>query len=167
MDDSWQFSGACDEPGRIKGHCVGHRITVEAPPELVWHLVSDVVGWSRWNPLYPKAAGAPEVGATLRYTVMLADSRPKKVTAQVTRVTENELLEYGYASMAGFVRSLRYVEVEELSPVRCRVVNGAILGGPLGQLFSRKLGDRVGLGLQTINEALKIAAERKWHRRPG
>ena len=165
--DAWQFAGACDEPGRIKGHCVGHRVTIEAPPELVWDFVADFEGWKTWNPLYCDTSGSAEEGETLRFKVQLAGMKPQKGTAMVHAVRQDELLEYRVASMARLVKTFRFVEVEELSPTRCRVSNGEIIGGPLGPLVARAVGDKVAQGLRGMNQALKKVAERKWRGRPG
>lgn len=165
-DDSWDFSGACEEPGRIKGPCVGHRITIEAPPELVWDFIADFEGWKGWNPLYQNTSGHAEEGEQIRFVVHLAGMKPQKAKAQVSRVRQNELLEYGISGLGGLLKTMRFVEIHELSPTRCRVVNGEIMGGPLGRLVSRSLGKKVSQGLKGMNEALKFVAERKWRERP-
>jgi hypothetical protein len=167
LDDSWQFAGACDDPGRIRGTCIGHRVTVEAPPELVWDFVADFAGWSSWNPLYTSTTGSAEEGETVRFAVQLEGMKPQKAKAQVIRVVPNELLEYGGSGLGGLLKTYRYVEIEELSPTRCRVVNGGIMGGPLGRLMARMIGAKVATGLKDMNAALKTMAERKWRGRPG
>ena len=166
-DDAWQFSGACDDPGRLKGRCVGHRITIEAPPELVWDFIADIEGWKSWNPLYQDTVGVAEEGEEVRFSVHLAGIKPQAAKAQIVKVRQNELLEYTLSNLAGLLKVFRYVEVEELSPTRCRVVNGEIMGGPLGGLVSRRLGEGVAQALKGMNEALKQVAERKWRGRPG
>ncbi|VWX52796.1 SRPBCC domain-containing protein [Novosphingobium sp. 9U] len=165
--EGWEFSGACDDPGRLRGRCVGHRITIDAPPELVWDFVADFQGWSSWNPLYGDTVGAAEEGERLRFSVQLAGMKPQKGQAVVRKAEADTLLEYAVSSMGGLVKAYRYVEIEELSPVRCRVVNGEIMGGPLGGLVYRAVGAKVGEGLKAMNEALKRVAERKWRGRPG
>lgn len=166
-EDAWQFAGMCDEPGRIKGRCVGHRITIEAPPELVWDFVADFAGWSSWSRLYAQTHGRAEEGETLRFTAHFAGLKPRQGRAQVCKVVEYELLEYAENCLAGLLRSYRYIEIEELSPTRCRVVNGEIVGGLLAPLVPRAIGAKIAAGLQRMNEALKDVSERKWQGRPG
>lgn len=165
-DEAWQFSGACDDPGRLKGRCVGHRITIEAPPELVWDFIADFEGWQSWNPLYKDTVGIAEEGAEVRFAVHLAGIKPQASKAQIVTVRQHELLEYRLRNLAGLLKVFRYIEIEELSPTRCRVVNGEIMGGPLGSAISKRLGDTVAQGLKGMNEALKLVAERKWRGRP-
>ncbi|MDE8650245.1 SRPBCC domain-containing protein [Novosphingobium album (ex Liu et al. 2023)] len=164
--DDDDFAGAGAAPGRIKGRCVGHRVTIEAPPELVWDFIADFEGWGSWNPLYTQTAGAAEPGATIRFTVAVPGLKPHKGSAEVYAVRQNELLEYGVSSLGGMLKALRFVELDEISPTRCAVANAEIMGGPVGLLLSRTVGERVRQGLEAMNLALKAVAERKWRGRP-
>lgn len=165
-DGVWQFAGVYDEPGRLKGRCVGHRITIDAPPEMVWDFIADFEGWKAWNPLYGDTSGSAQEGETLHFAVNLAGMKPQKGKAQVLAVRQNELLEYAISNMFGIVKVLRFIEVEELSPTRCRVVNGEVMGGPAGKLVARMVSEKVAQGLKGMNEALKKVAERKWQGQP-
>lgn len=164
---SYEMPEGAGAPGRIKGRCVGHRIEIGAPPELVWDFIADFEGWQGWNPLYTHTRGRAEPGGTVRFAVKLEGMKPQKSAAQVLTVNTNELLEYSMTSFAGMLKVFRFVEVEELSPTRCAVVNGEIMGGPLGAVFSRALGEKIGQGLEGMNRALRMIAERKWSGRPG
>ena len=33
---------------------VEHRMGVPAPASVIWEVLSDLPGWSAWNPIYPK-----------------------------------------------------------------------------------------------------------------
>lgn len=162
----WDMPEGRDAPGRINGCCVGHRIEIDAPPELVWDFVGDFEGWDSWNPLYVRTRGSAEPGQKLGFTVRLEGLKPQNGTAQVKAVQAPELLEYSISSMGGLVRIMRFVEIEEISPTRCAVTNGEIMGGALGGLIARAVRDKVGKGLQGMNEALQAIAERKWSSRP-
>ncbi|MEW9856156.1 SRPBCC family protein [Novosphingobium sp. M1R2S20] len=145
---------------------MGHRVTIDAPPELVWDFIADFEGWKGWNPLYQETFGHAEEGGQLRFVVHLAGMKPHRGKAQVHKVRQNELLEYGLSGLGGLLRTMRFIELHELSPTRCQVVNGEIMGGPLGRLVSRSLATKVSQGLRDMNEALKSVAERKWRERP-
>jgi hypothetical protein len=166
VSSTWDMPEGLEAPGRIKGCCVGHRIEIDAPPEVVWDFVSDFDGWDSWNPLYVRTEGSVEPGQKLRFTVNLEGLKPQKGTAEVKVVRPHELLEYTISSMGGLVRIMRFVEVAEVSPTRCAVTNGEIMGGPLGGLVARAVREKVGKGLQAMNEALGAVAERKWTSRP-
>lgn len=137
-----------DRRDRINGRRVGHRVEIGAPADLVWDFVADFEGWGTWNPLYTATRGRAELGRKVHFTVNLPGLKPLKGTAEVKAVRANELLEYAISSMGGLLRTLRFVEVEAISSTRCAVTNGEIMGGPLGPLVSRALGDKVGKGLK-------------------
>lgn len=153
--------------GRFRGRATGHRIEIAAPPELVWDLVADYEGWPAWNPLYVATRGRAEPGGSLRFTVQLEGLKPQSGTAQVLTVRPGELLEYRIAGLGGLVRNLRFIEIEELSPTRCTVTNGEVIGGPLGGVLFRAMGAKVGRGLEGMNRALRALAERKWNGQRG
>ena len=154
-----------DAPGRISGRCVGHRIEIDAPPELVWDFIADFEGWADWNPLYADTAGRAEPGQRIRFAVKLEGLKPHKGHARVVSLRPNELLEYLTTSLGGLVKAFRFVELEELSPTRCAVVNGEIMGGVMGPAVFRAVGLKVGQGLEGMNHALRKVAELKWHGR--
>jgi len=165
-DNPWAMPEGCDPPGRLQGICVGHRIEIDAPPELVWDFIADFQGWDAWNPLYIRTRGRAIEGEKLNFTVSLEGMKPRAGSAQVTCVRPGELLEYQVSTMAGLVKAQRFVAVEELSPTRCAVANGEIMAGPVGKLIARSVGSKVGKGLEGMNRALRQIAERKWSAQP-
>lgn len=163
----YALPGCEDVAGRPRGPCLGHRIEISAPPELVWDFIADFEGWQGWNPLYVESRGRAEPGGTVRFKVRLEGMKPQESTARILVVETNERLEYAMSGLGGLLKTHRFVEIEELSPTACAVTNGEIMGGPLGGLVSRALGDKVGKGLTAMNEALRQVAERKWRARAG
>jgi hypothetical protein len=114
-----------------------------------------------------KGKYVPVYESVYKYKFVKEKRSQTKFQRKIVKVRQNELLEYTLSNLAGLLKVFRYVEVEELSPTRCRVVNGEIMGGPLGGLVSRRLGEGVAQALKGMNEALKQVAERKWRGRPG
>lgn len=166
LAEYWLANGS-DAPGRPRGACVGHRVQIAAPPELVWDFIADFQGWQGWNPLYTATGGRAEVGQSVTFTVKLEGVKPQAGKAQVITIRPNELLEYRLSKFGGLLKAFRFVELDELSPTRCAVSNGEIMAGPLGGLLTKAIGAKVGKGLEAMNLALKAMAERKWMGRPG
>lgn len=164
VEQDW--AGACEVPGRISGRCVGHRIVINAPRAVVWDFIGDFEGWAAWNPLYIQTRGRAEAGKVVQFTVAVPGLRLQKGKAQVYTVQPAALLEYGLSNLGGMIKAFRFIEIEELSPTSCSVANGEIMGGPLGLLIVRSVGPKVAQGLEAMNEALKVVAERKWESRP-
>ncbi|CAN7553002.1 SRPBCC domain-containing protein [Phenylobacterium sp. LjRoot225] len=148
-----------------RGVRIEHRIGIQTPAEVVWEILQDVEGWSRWNPLYREASGTIRIGAPLDLVVALPEMKPQPVRATVLEWVPNEQLHYRTVGMGGLVKGTRYVEIEQLAQESCIISNGEIMGGLLGPTVASSLGRRVYKGLRLMNEALKEAAEARWRAR--
>jgi len=49
---------------------------VEAPPERVWQVVSELVAYARWNPFIVRASGELALGSRLQLTIAAPGHRP-------------------------------------------------------------------------------------------
>lgn len=152
-------------PAAPRGARIEHRIEIETPAETIWALLRDVDGWSRWNPLYVEASGSIGVGDTIAIAVVLPGMKPQRTRATVLAAVPNTLLRYRTVGLGGLLWGIRYVEIEQVSPAHCIVLNGELMGGLLGPILARTLGGRVRQGLQLMNEALKPVAETQWRGR--
>ena len=89
---------------------IEHRIGIQAPPEAIWAVVSDIARWRDWNPLYPRADGA-----ALRIPVerLRPDRAQHAATKQADDVELVRALPQGDTAAAGnieFVRPARTVD---------------------------------------------------------
>jgi hypothetical protein len=157
--------GGAPAAGGPSGVRIEHRIGIHTPPEVVWELIRDVDGWSRWNPLYAKASGSLHIGEILDLEVVLPGMKPQAAKATVLEWVPNEQLHYQTKGLGGLIRGTRYVEIEQLADESCIVSNGEIMGGMLGPTVARNLGRKVYKGLRLMNEALKETAEARWKAR--
>jgi hypothetical protein len=145
-----------------KGVRTEHRIGVQAPPETIWEIVSDLERWGEWNPLYPHASGQIRIGAPLEMTVQLPGLKPQPLRATVLEWVPNEQLHYQVTALGGLVRAIRYIEIEQLAEASCIISNGEIMGGLLGPSVAKSVQGKVFRGLRLMNEALKERAEARW-----
>jgi hypothetical protein len=150
---------------RPRGIAIEHCVDIAAPAEVAWELVSDLQGWSQWNPLYRQAGGSLEVGETISMIVTIPGTRPVDIRPKVVAAVANELVHYQEISLGGLLRGTRYIEIERSGTPGCHVLNGEIMGGLLGRLMAHAAGDRVRMGLEMMSEALKKVAEARWQGR--
>lgn len=147
---------------RPKGVTIEHRIGIQAPAEAIWDLIYDLDGWSRWNPTYPRAAGEIRLGGTLDMTLALPDRPRQEIQPVVLEWVPNEQLHWRLVLMNGLVKTVRYIEIEQLAEASCIVSNGEIFAGLLGKTVVRQAGANIRRGFMAMNEALKIEAEKAW-----
>ena len=183
---------------------IEHRVGIATPPEVIWDLLYDLKGWSRWNPLYPEASGDIHIGQALRVingegnrgtllpeaetrsahaqllellrivaarrrrrdvTVAVPGEKPQTIHPVVLEWVPNEQLHWKVTALGGLVKTVRYIEIEQLAERSCVVSNGEIFGGLLGPNVTRRLGGRIYKGLLQMSEALKAEAEARWKER--
>ena len=154
--------GGAPAPKAPSGVRIEHRIGVQAPADAIWELIHDLDGWSRWNPLYPKASGAVRIGQTLTITVALPGDEPREIRPVVLEWVPNEQLHWKLSMLGGFIKTVRYIEIESLAEQSCIVSNGEIFGGWMGPGFAKRMGGRIHRGFRQMNEALKAEAEARW-----
>lgn len=154
--------GAAPKAAGPKGLPIEHRIGVQAPAEVIWEIIYDLAGWSDWNPLYPKASGDIRIGAPLSVTLALPGQAPREIHPVVREWVPNEQLHWNLSLMGGLLKSVRYVEIEQLAEASCIVSNGEIFGGIMGPSAAKRMGRSIHRGFREMNEALKARAEARW-----
>jgi NifU-like protein involved in Fe-S cluster formation len=111
---------------------IEHRIGVSASADTIWALISDLNGWSAWNPLYPEATGKLSIGGTLKITEAVPGKPPRTIAPVVVDWEPGAQILWRHD--AGFMsRTVRYLEIESLSETGCIFANGAFFHGMLGE----------------------------------
>jgi hypothetical protein len=141
---------------------IEHRIGVQTPPEVIWGMISDIPGWSAWNPLYPKASGEVQFGAPLTLEVALPGEAPRTIRPIVRDWTPNEQIIWTLSLMGGMLRSTRYIEIEKLSETGCIFSNGEIFEGPLMRFIGKRQRRAIKAGFTAFGEAVRERAEALW-----
>lgn len=141
---------------------IEHRIGVQAPADVIWSLIHDLAGWERWNPLYTRATGDIRIGQAISATLALPGEQPREIHPVILDWVPNEQLHWKLSMLGGFIRTVRYLEIEQLAEQSCIISNGEIFGGMMGPSLARRLGTRIHRGFRQMNEALKAEAERQW-----
>jgi len=134
---------------------IEHRIGVRAPPSAVWDILSDLEGWSRWNPLYPKAAGTLAIGAKLSMTLALPGASPEDIAPVVVDWVPEMQLVWRLRLMGGLITTTRYMEIESLDEGRAAVFShGEVFDGPVAFFMPKALRRNIKSGFVAMSEAL-------------
>ena len=141
---------------------IEHRIGVQAPAAPIWALVSDINGWSGWNPLYPKAQGKVGFGEKLDLTVAIPGEAPREIHPTVQDWTPNEQIIWTLSMQGGLIRSTRYIEIETLENGNCIFSNGEYFEGPLMRLIGKKTRRAIKAGFRAFGETVRDRAEAAW-----
>lgn len=146
---------------------IEHRVGVQASADAIWEVIADIEGWMAWNPLYPRAQGKVRIGDTLTLTLALPGQAERTIQPVIIDWTPRELLHWRLSMMGGLVRSVRYIEIEELGPANCILSNGEIFRGLMAGTVGKRFGGSIRRGFTQMGEALKSRAEAAWRAETG
>ncbi len=144
-----------------------HRIGIQAPAEVIWESLSDIPGWEAWNPLYPKASGTVRIGNTLDLDLALPGLRPQAIQPKILDWAPADHIHWTTRSMNGWVRTVRYLEIEVLTETGCIFSNGELYDGWMGPRLAQKNRRAIRGGFALLSEALQQRAEAAWRARQG
>jgi hypothetical protein len=139
---------------------IEHRIGIQAPPEAIWAVLSDVSHWKDWNPTYPRADGVVRIGSPLDLDLVLPGRKLQKIRPVILDWIPNEQIHWRLTAAGGLVRTIRFLEIEKLTEAGCIFANGEVFDGLLGPSVGRSLRGSVRSGFAAMNEALKARVER-------
>ena len=141
---------------------IEHRVGVQAPPEVLWELISDLPGWAEWNPLYPSAAGRLAIGAKLDVTLALPGGKPEPIAPVVVDWVPHMQLVWRLKLLGGLLRTVRYMEIEPLDNGRASVFShGEMFEGPAAMFMPKALRRQIKVGFIAMSEALQGEALRR------
>jgi len=141
---------------------IEHRVGVQASPEVLWALISDLPGWAAWNPLYPKAEGKLAIGSKLDVTLALPGGKPESIAPVVVDWVPHMQLVWRLRLMGGLLRTLRYMEIEPLDEGRASVFShGELFEGPAAHFMPKALRKQIKAGFIAMSEALQAEAVRR------
>jgi hypothetical protein len=155
------------KPKGPKGIRIENRVGIQAPAQAIWEVIYDVSRWHEWNPLYPAAAGQIRLGSTLDLTLALPGEAPRQIQPVVLEWVPNEQLHWRLSLMGGMVKSIRFIEIEQLAEESCIVSNGELFSGLMAVPMLKRVGRSVHRGFREMGEALKARAEAEWRAQKG
>jgi hypothetical protein len=141
---------------------IEHRIGVQCPGSVIWDLVSDINGWSTWNPLYPKAKGVLGFGSVLELEVALPGEATRAIKPKMREWTPGEQIIWDLQMMGGLIRSTRFIEIETLDNGNCIFSNGEFFEGPAMRLIGKKTQKAIKAGFRAFGETVRDRAEADW-----
>jgi hypothetical protein len=133
-----------EEKSGMKSVEVAGEIPVGVPLEQAWKILSDLPGWSAWNPFVTAVHGAtrPVVGARVRLDVRWqGGSRAPRTAVEVVEVIDDATRRgfrwdlRGPLHRLGLLRSSRLIAVERVGPDACRYRSEERFTGPLVRLL--------------------------------
>jgi len=132
---------------------------IDAGPEVVWRVLSDLRAYREWNPYIVDARGSLEPGEPVELKISPPDTPTFTIETQVNAVTPAEHLALGWQSDDPDLFSGEAVFDINPTPFGAQVTFRQTVEGVPG--LKKGLGDRNDLALEMMLAALKARCERQ------
>ncbi len=136
-------------------------ITLDAPVERLWELLTDITLYPRWNLLFKEASGRLNVGEDIELLVALPELAPFRIRPKVMRFDPLRTFSWRYTMACGALFNWRYtVLLDPDSAGTTKFIQTSSFGGILGPLFGFGMGGAVKNGLAEMNRAIRRWGEK-------
>ena len=141
---------------------IEHRLGIQAPAHVIWQVLSDLEGWGQWNPIYSKVEGKLTIGRQLVLTEAIPGAQPVQITPTVVDWVPDAQILWRMSQKFGFLKRLRYFEIEALSDEGCIFSNGEDWYGRPARYVTAAQRRGMREGFEAMGEALKARVLAAW-----
>ncbi|MFD1585951.1 SRPBCC family protein [Halorientalis brevis] len=147
-------------------HTLETTIDIDAPPAVVWRVLSEFERYPEWNE-YVRIEGTPVAGARLTVTPGPRAGRQPSATSRVLRAEpEYELRWRSHLLVRGLCDGEHCFTIENLGNGRSRLTQAERFVGLLAGPFVRRYGRQTAATFEGVNRAIKRRAETTARTRP-
>jgi len=146
---------------------IEHRLGIPAPAHVVWQVLADLERWGEWNPLYARIEGRLSIGAQLNVTEQLPGFEPEQLAPFVVDWVPDFQIIWRTSQSFGFLKRLRYFEIDRLSDEGCIFANGEDWYGRPARYVTPAKRRAMREAFEAMGEALKARALSVWREEGG
>lgn len=138
---------------------IEHNLEVDAPPETVWEVITDMAAYPEWNPFVLACESTLQPGDPINMTVRLGNNERGQVEI-ITEYDEGKGFAYKMKSVPlGALSSYRTHRIEDLGGGQSRYVSRFQLLGWLSPLVKAILGGKLEAGFSGMSEGVRERAQ--------
>lgn len=132
---------------------------IDAPPEKVWAVLTDLASFPEWNPFIVRASGELRVGERLDVTLQVPGMKPVSFKPRLLDVEPGRLIRWkGVTFLPGLFDGRHALSVEPLPDGRSRFRSHEDVTGILLPFFGTVM-RRTQRGFEALARAVKERAE--------
>lgn len=136
------------------------EIGIGAPAGEVWDVISDLDGWSDWNPVM-KIAGGLAPGNSVRVSIAAPGGKTVSFEPEIVDVDEGREFRWRVKKYMGLFDAEHGFRIVPEDVGRCRFENFEVFRGLLGEVMYRRELKALETGFQAMNRMLKREAEKR------
>ena len=137
------------------------QIDIDASPQQVWRLLTDLSAYPEWNPFIVRAEGRVEVGSRLTLRMQPVGGRPATLRPTIVQADEGSCLRWrGSVGVRGILDAEHVFRITARDGGRSRLHQNEHFTGLLVPLLAKSLHRTTRPAFDAMNEALKSRAER-------
>jgi hypothetical protein len=141
-------------------HELHTEINIDATPEVVWEILTDLDQWTNWNPFITSSAGRPELGEKLVNRMEPPGGKAMTFKPRVTVVEDATTFEWlGKLGFSGVFDGRHRFELAATPTGGTRLVQAESVDGVLVRFLRKSLDTQTIQGFELMNSALKTRAE--------
>jgi len=142
------------------GHQLHTDIDISAPPEVVWTVLTDLDGYSEWNPFIVEASGDVAIGSKLVNRMQPPGGRGMTFKPTVTVLERARTFEWlGRPVVPGIFDGRHRFDLVATPSGGTHLTHTEKFSGVLVRSMRKSLDTHTHAGFLAMNEALKTQAE--------
>ncbi len=141
-------------------HALHTEVTIDAPPAVVWQVLTDLDRYPEWNPFIVESRGTPALGERLTNRLQPAGGKAMTFRPTITACRPEAVLEWlGRAGLPGLFDGRHRFELRATADGGTTVSHTEHFSGLLVRFLRASLDTSTKAGFEAMNAALKARAE--------
>lgn len=138
------------------------EIEIQAPPEKVWSILTDIDKWEEWSPTINASKGKAAVGSSVAITMMSKEAGKDgpKYNPEIIKLEEPNYFHWRAHMMAGFIFTNDKIIELEKTDLGTKVTHKETFKGLMAAMMKGQMEKGVPPMLNMMNDALKQTAEK-------
>lgn len=137
-----------------------HVVDIDAPPDVVWQVLTDFDNYEQWNPLAVRCSTSLVPGEPIDMMVRLGPGPLRKQREWIRTCTPGQEFSYAMKPVGRLLRSLRTQKIEAIEGNRTRYTAHFEIRGLLSPVVEALLGRALRRGFDGVAEGLRLQAEK-------
>jgi hypothetical protein len=141
---------------------IHYEIEIQASPEDVWQVLTDLDKYAEWNPLLHDASGKLQVGEQVDVTFQTASKQGSLQCMVVEAKPDQELCWKYHVIHPGLLKGKHIFTIESIGKEQVRFIDREIFNGLFVPFLAKDIDTNSKAAMEAMDKALKIRVENQF-----